>query len=92
MMTDQDGWLTGKKEIGKYLGVTGGTVLRWRKRYRDFPVKILEGRLKAKRSDLDAWVNKRGNICALCGAVVLNVVVSNGEHIKIPDNGPPESV
>jgi hypothetical protein len=91
-MTDQDGWLTGKKEIGKYLGVTGGTVLRWRKRYRDFPVKILEGRLKAKRAALDAWVNKRGNICALCGAVVLNGVVSSGECIKAPRHGPPTRV
>jgi hypothetical protein len=91
-LTDQDGWLTGKKEIGKYLGVTGGTVLRWRKRYRDFPVKILDGRLKAKPGALDAWVNRRGNVCALCGAVILDPPVSNGEHIKAPRHGPPTSV
>jgi hypothetical protein len=87
-LTDQDGWISGKKEIGKYLGVTGGTIARWRKRYRDFPVKILDGRFVAKRGDLDEWVNQRGSVCALCGAVVLKGGVSNGDRIKAPPHDP----
>ena len=92
-MTDQDGWLTGKKEIGGYLGVTGRTILRWRERYRDFPVKILDGRCMVKRDDLDAWVKKRGNICALCGATIIKEGgVTNGASIMSPPHDPPESV
>jgi hypothetical protein len=88
-LADESGWITGKKEIGKYLGVTGRTILRWRKLYRDFPVKILDGRCMVKRDDIDAWVNKRGNVCALCGAVVLEGGVTNGVSIMSPSHDPP---
>ena len=69
-MADQDGWLTGRKEIADHLGVTGRTVTRMWKKYADFPVRVVDGRFTVKVSTLNEWMQKRPHVCALCGREV----------------------
>ena len=65
-------WLSGRQEVGKYLGVSGRQASRLRERYRDFPAKIIDGRLTANTADLDAWMRKREHTCPICGKAVPN--------------------
>lgn len=65
-------WLTGRKEVGKYLGVSGRQASRFREKYRDFPAKIIDGRLTVNTEDLDAWMRKREHVCSVCGQSVPN--------------------
>lgn len=74
-------WLSGRKEIGQYLGISGRQASNLRTRFRDFPAKIIDGRLTANTAELDAWMRKRGHTCALCGAKVDQVVV---DHVVVP--------
>jgi hypothetical protein len=72
-MTDQDGWLSGKKEIANHLGVTGRTVSRLFTKYRDFPVHMIGRRMMAKPKDLDSWVKKHAvKPCEKCGELVVS--------------------
>jgi hypothetical protein len=69
-MTDQDRWLTGRKEIANYLNITGRTVSRLFAKYSDFPVSFLGQRMMAKPEELDAWVKKHAaKPCAECGGM-----------------------
>lgn len=63
-------WLTGRKEIADYLGVTGRSVTRMWQRYQAFPVKMHEGRFAAHTADLDNWMRARSHTCAMCGQEV----------------------
>jgi predicted DNA-binding transcriptional regulator AlpA len=65
-------WLTGRKEIAGYLGVTGRTISRMVARYSDFPVKVLGRRMMAKPSDIDEWVRRHAATpCEKCGGMVV---------------------
>lgn len=65
-------WLSGRKEIAQYLGVTGRSVTRMLKKYRDCPVRIVDRKFTANTTDLDAWMRKRPHVCAICGREVTN--------------------
>jgi hypothetical protein len=72
-MTDQDGWLSGRKDIANHLGMTGRTVSRLVIKYRDFPVSFIGRRMMAQRKDLDAWVRKHAvKPCEKCGEMVVS--------------------
>jgi hypothetical protein len=64
-------WLSGRKEIAEYLGVTGRSVTRMWKKFRDFPVKVVDGKFTVSTADLDAWMRKRSHLCAHCGQEVV---------------------
>ena len=64
-------WLSGRKEIAEYLGVTGRSVTRMWKKFRDFPVKVVDGKFTVSTADLDAWMRKRSHTCAHCGQEVI---------------------
>jgi hypothetical protein len=50
-----DGWLTGWKAIGKYLGVNWQTVKRWNKKY-GFPVSRTPGGIPRQHTAIiDEW-------------------------------------
>ena len=71
-MTDQDGWLSGRKDIANYLNVTGRTVTRLIAKYSDFPVSFLGRRMMAKPEDIDAWVRKHAaKPCGKCGGMFI---------------------
>jgi hypothetical protein len=65
-------WLSGRQEVGKHLGVSGRQASKLRTQYRDFPAKIIDGRLTANTADLDAWMRKREHTCSVCGKTVQN--------------------
>jgi hypothetical protein len=65
-------WLSGRADVGKYLGVSGRQASRLRTRFRDFPGKVIDGRLTANTADLDAWMRKREHTCSLCGLTAPN--------------------
>jgi len=65
-------WLSGRGEVGKYLGVSGRQASKLRTTYRDFPAKIIDGRLTANTADLDTWMRKREHTCSVCGKTVQN--------------------
>jgi len=71
-LTDQDGWLSGRKDVANHLGVTGRTVTRLFAKYSDFPVSFLGRRMMAKREELDAWVRKHAaKPCRECGGMLV---------------------
>ena len=55
------GWLVGRKEISRHLGVSHDTLDAWRLRYPEMPVYVIDGRLRALPSDLDTWLK---GLCA----------------------------
>ena len=71
-MTDHPRWLSGRKEIAEYLGVTGRSVTRLWKKFQDFPVRVVDGKFTVNTADLDVWMRKRSHTCAHCGQEVTN--------------------
>jgi predicted DNA-binding transcriptional regulator AlpA len=50
-----------QKESAKYLGIAKVTLIKWRKKYKDFPknYRLSESAVFFKKSELDEWMEKR---------------------------------
>lgn len=51
-----------QKLAASYLHVAPATLIKWEKRYNDFPVLVIEGTKRYSKASLDKWMQDRESL------------------------------